>query len=146
MPAGPEPTIATRLPVLCTGGCGTTQRSSTPLYDNRALDRFDRDRIVINVQRAGLFARGRADVSGKLGEIIGRVQYVQRLLPLIFVHHVIPVRDDVIDRTPAMTKRDAAVHAARTLLIELLFLERGINFFEDFQAFARISIRRGRAC
>ncbi len=31
MPAGPEPTTATRLPVRTTAGCGTTQPSSKPL-------------------------------------------------------------------------------------------------------------------
>ena len=30
-PAGPEPTTATRLPVLCFGGCGITQPISQPL-------------------------------------------------------------------------------------------------------------------
>ena len=48
------------------------------LVDDRVLDRLDADRIVVDAQRAGFLARRRADAAGELGEIVGRVQRVDR--------------------------------------------------------------------
>src|ERR1700712_245713 len=42
--------------------------------DDRAFDSLDGDRVVVDVERAGSLARGRADAAGEFGEIIGRVQ------------------------------------------------------------------------
>ena len=37
-------------------------------------------------------------------------------LPLVPVHEVVPVRNDVVDRAARLAERDAAIHAARALL------------------------------
>ena len=42
----------------------------TPV-DNRALDRFDRNGLISDVERAGSFARSRADPSRELREVVG---------------------------------------------------------------------------
>src|SRR4029453_4079199 len=42
-----------------------------PLVDDEMLDRLDPDRIVIDVERARLFARRRADPPRELREIVG---------------------------------------------------------------------------
>ncbi|MNJ71617.1 hypothetical protein D3C77_681830 [compost metagenome] len=48
------------------------------------------------------------------------MQHVQRAAPVLLVHQVIPVRDDVVDRAAVVAERDAAVHAARGLLLGLV--------------------------
>src|SRR6266478_2869770 len=109
MPAGPEPTTATRLPAL---------------VDDEMLDRLDADRIVVDVERARFLARGGAHSAGELGEVVGRVQYVERLAPLMPIDEIVPVRDDVVDRAAGLTERDATIHAPRALLRRLVILER----------------------
>src|SRR5580700_5143495 len=83
--------------------------------DDRALDCFYRDRVVVDVQRAGGFARRRTDPAGEFREIVGGVQRDQRVLPLLAVDEVVPVRDQIVDRAPLVTERDAAIHAAHGL-------------------------------
>ena len=119
MPAGPEPTTATRLPVFL----AATQRLDPALLpaaiDDRAFDRFDGHRIVVDVERArGLAGRG-ADAAGEFGEVVGRVQHVERVLPAVAADQLVPVGDQVVDRTAVVAERDAAIHAARALLAHL---------------------------
>jgi hypothetical protein len=45
-------------------------------------------------------------------------------LPVAAVHEVVPVGDDVAERAAVVTKRDAAVHAARALEPQLLLGHR----------------------
>ena len=58
-----------------------------------AFDGFDGDRIVVDVERAGRLARRRADAAGEFGEIIGRVQIARRLVPVVAVDQIVPVRN-----------------------------------------------------
>src|SRR5690554_1461604 len=48
------------------------------------------------------------------------MQHIQRAAPILPVHQVVPVGDDVIDRTAAGAKGDAAIHAACALLFCLI--------------------------
>ena len=90
------------------------------LVDDRVLDRLDADRIVVDAQRAGFFARRRTDAAGEFREIVGRVQRLDRPLPVLLVNQVVAVRNDVVDRAAGHAKRDAAVHAARALRFRLV--------------------------
>ncbi|OHC82913.1 MAG: hypothetical protein A3J99_03110 [Sideroxydans sp. RIFOXYD2_FULL_59_7] len=47
------------------------------------------------------------------------MQHVQRLFPVAAIYQVVPVGDDVVDRTAVVAERNAAVHTARTLLFSL---------------------------
>src|SRR6516164_6269522 len=80
--------------------------------DNRAFDRLYGDRIVVNIERARRLARRRANASGELRKIVGRVQGFQRRPPLIAIDEVVPIRDQVVDRATFMAERNAAIHAA----------------------------------
>jgi hypothetical protein len=46
------------------------------------LDRLDAHRVGVDVERAGGFAGRRADAAGEVGEVVGRVQDLDRLLPV----------------------------------------------------------------
>ena len=65
---------------------------------DRAFDRFDGDGVLVDVERAGGFARRRADAAGDFGEIVGRVQVARGFVPIVAVDEVVPVRDLVVDR------------------------------------------------
>ena len=49
----------------------------------------------------------------------GWVQPLDRLAPLVAVDEVVPLGDEVAERTPAVAERDTAVHAAAGLALEL---------------------------
>ena len=127
---GPEPITATFLPVLRAGGSGTIQPSSQPrstiahsivLMVTGRLDQ---------VERAGRLARRRADAAGELREIVGRVQVVERVLPVAAIDEVVPVGDLVVHRAAGVTIRNAAVHAARRLVARRLLRQRDHEFLE----------------
>jgi hypothetical protein len=79
------------------------------------LDRLDAYRIGIDIERTRRFARCRTNAPGKIGKVVGRMQYDQRLLPVAAINEVVPVGNDVVDRAPGIAKRDPAIHAACAL-------------------------------
>ena len=101
------------------GTCGSIQPSRPAAVDDLALDGLDGHRVVVDVERAGRLAGRRADAAGELREVVGGVQGLQRRAPLVAVDQVVPVGDQVVDRAALVTERDAAVHAARGLALQL---------------------------
>ncbi|EGF33460.1 hypothetical protein IMCC9480_3932 [Oxalobacteraceae bacterium IMCC9480] len=85
------------------------------LVDDEMLDRLDADGVTVDAQGAGALARCRANAAGELGEVIGRVQGLERFAITTAIHHVIPVRNDVVDRAAGIAERNTAIHAARAL-------------------------------
>ena len=83
-------------------GLARRQFGLQPLRDgavgDRAFDRLDGDRVVVDVERAGRLARRRADAAGHFREIVGRVQVARGLLPVAAIDEVVPVRNLVVDR------------------------------------------------
>src|ERR1700761_1930373 len=90
-----------------------------PLGD-RQLDLLNGDRFVVDRQHACRLARRRADEPGELREVVGGVQLLDRVAPLVAVDEGVPVRDEVAQRAALMAERDAAVHAAGALAAQLL--------------------------
>ena len=79
--------------------------------DDRHLDLLDRDRVGVDGEHAGGFARRRADPAGELGEVVRRVQPLARVAPVATGDELVPLRDQVAERAAAMAERHAAVHA-----------------------------------
>ncbi len=102
------------------------------LVGKRLLDGLDGDRHVLEVQRAGLLAGRGADAAGEFREVVGRMQVADRLFPVAAVDEVVPVGDLVVDRTPGrpVAVGNAAIHAARRLLLDLLVRHRDGEFTE----------------
>jgi hypothetical protein len=99
--------------------------------DDRDLDLLDRDRVALaDLQHAGRLARGGAQPAGELREVVGRVQLDDRLAPAVAVDEVVPVRDQVAQRTPVVAERHAALHAARALLAQALDGQRSDELLE----------------
>ena len=96
--------------------------------DDGAFDRLDRHRRVAEVERAGGFARRGADAAGEFGEIIGRMQIAGGFLPIGAIDEIVPVRDLIIDRAAGVAIGDAAIHAARGLILRRLLRQRDHEF------------------
>src|SRR6185437_11870727 len=118
-------------------GSGRRQLGLEPLGDGAvgdgAFDRFDGDRVLVDVERARGLARRRADPSGDLGKIVGRMQIARGLVPVAVVDEVVPVGDLIVDRAArragrqragAHAIRHAAIHAARRLRDGVLLGQR----------------------
>src|SRR3954453_15113824 len=109
--------------------------------DDRDLDLLDRDRVALaDLEHAGGLARRGAQLAGELGEVVGRVQLVDRLAPAVAVHEVVPVRDQVAERAAVVTERHPALHAARALLLELGHGERVDELAVVRRALARVAL------
>ena len=98
------------------------------VVDDGAFDHLDGHRRLVDPQHASRLARGRADASGELGEIIGGVQHAHGFVPAAFVHQIVPVRNDVGERAAGVAEGHAAIHAARALLLDLFDREVLVNF------------------
>src|SRR5256885_13158828 len=86
---------------------------------DRALDGLDGDGVVVDVERAGGFARRRADPAGDFGEVVGGMEIARSLLPLVAIDEIVPVRDLIVDRTTGVAIGNATIHAACGLLLGL---------------------------
>src|SRR5438067_10659042 len=82
---------------------------------DRSFDRLDRDRRIVDVERARRFAGCWTDTAGDLREVVGLMQPVDRAAPVVAIDKVVPVRNEVVHRASRVTERDAAIHAARGL-------------------------------
>ena len=121
MPAGPEPITATACPVSVPGRLRRDPALLPRAVDDRELDLFDRDRVVLaDLEHARRFARRGAEPAGELGEVVGRVQLGDRGRPALAVDEVVPIGDQVAERAAVVAEGHAAVHAARALLAQLL--------------------------
>ena len=87
---------------------------------NRLLDQLDRDRIVVDPENTGRLAGRWTDAAGELRKVVRAMKTLECLAPLLPVHQVVEVGDDVPERAALLTERDAAVHAARALLPQQL--------------------------
>ena len=90
------------------------------VLDDRELNRLDRHRVVVDAEHARAFARRRAQSSGPLREVVGRMQPIARRLPALAVDEIVPVGDHVAQGAALMAERNPAVHAARALVAHLL--------------------------
>src|SRR6185437_7318802 len=95
--------------------------------DDLDLDLLDGDRVGVDAEHAGRLARGRAEPAGELREVVGGVQPVAGLVPVVPVDEVVPLGDQVAQRTAVVAERDAAVHAAAGLGADLLDRERLVD-------------------
>ena len=79
--------------------------------DDLDLDLLDGDRVLVDAEHARGLARRRAQPTGELGEVVGGVQPLDRVAPVVAVDEVVPVGDEVAERAAVVAERDAAVHA-----------------------------------
>src|SRR3546814_3224188 len=62
------------------------------------------------------------------------MQRIQRHLPVVGIDQMVPVRDHVVHRTAVRAERNAAVHAARRLILQLVLGQRLYELVPVLQA------------
>src|SRR5690606_31780935 len=89
------------------------------LVAQRLFHGLDCNGRVFKVERACFLARGGADAAREFREIIGQMQVTDRLIPVVVIDEIVPVRDLVVDRAARrpMAEWNAASHATRCLLL-----------------------------
>ena len=111
-----------------------------PAIDDGTFDRFDRDRLIDDVERAGCLAGGGADAARKFGEIVGGMQHGERVFPVPFIDQMVPVGDDVVHRTAIVAVGNAAIHAARGLRLQGRIIRLDDKFAVILQPLFRVEI------
>ena len=85
--------------------------------DDLVLDALDGHGVFVDPEDARRLTGGRAEPPGELREIVGGVQALHGLRPVIAVHQVVPLGDEVPQGAAVVAEGDTAVHAARALLL-----------------------------
>jgi hypothetical protein len=106
-----------------------------PALNDTLFDLLDRHRRLIDAQHASRFAWRGTNPPGEFRKIIGGVQLPNGIFPAAAINQIVPVGDDVIDRTSCVTERDAAIHTARALVAQLRLRKILIDFEPIVHAF-----------
>jgi hypothetical protein len=121
------------------------------LVDDRGLDGLDGHRGIDDAEHARALAGRGADAARELREVVRLMEAVQRVLPAAAVDEVVPLRDQVVDGTAGgqagdhlarVAKGRAAVHAAGTLVAQLLGRELLVELGPVLDALERAAVRR----
>ena len=96
----------------------------------------------IDAEHARGFARRRAYAPSDLREVVGLVQRAGRLLPFVAVNVIVPVGDQVTQRTAGVAERNAAIHAAGALRLQLLAHHGQLELAVVFDALAHRDLAR----
>src|SRR5206468_4123772 len=101
-----------------------------PLVNDVPLDDPDGHRVAVDAEDAGGLTGGRTQAPRELGEVVGRVQGLEGVLPPAPVDEVVPLGDQVHDRAAvlALAEGHAAIHAPRALGLELVLGNRLVEF------------------
>src|SRR5436309_3508091 len=121
--------IAKWMPLSSRPGTRRSRGSVDPPFAERALDdrRFrglDGDRRVVDPEHARPLARRRTQPAGEFGEVVRRVQPIDCGAPAIAVHEIVPVGNQVAERTALMAERNPAIHTPRRLILQRRFRVR----------------------
>ena len=137
-----DPMTATVLPVRTSGGFAVTQPSSNAFsMMDTSMDLIVTGSSLMPSTHEPSHGAG-TQTAGELREIVRRVQPLDRRLPAIAVDEIVPVGNQIAQRASLMAERDAAVHAPRALLPQLLLRIRQIHFVPVLQPLGHRTGRR----
>ena len=114
----------------------------THLVDDGTFDALDPHRLFVYSQHACTLAGRGAYTTRELGEIVRHEKAVQGILPLVLEHKVIPLGNDIGNRAAGigLAERNAAVHATRRLVLQLLFRKTRRNLLPILHSLARRTV------
>src|SRR5260370_34854864 len=121
--AGPGPRDRHFFPGADFGGLGPDPAFEKPALHDIFLDLLDRDRRLVDAEHARRFARRGTNPPGEFREVVGGMQLANRLFPTSVINQIVPIGNQVVERTSRLAKRHAAIHAARHLGSKILFGE-----------------------
>src|ERR1019366_1750055 len=111
--------------------------------DDGLFDLLDRHRVVVDGKDTCRFARGRTQAAGELREVVGGVESLDGRLPVVTEDEVVPLRDEIPERTSVVTEGNAAVHAARALVAQHLQRQWEVDLAVVTDALRHRSLLRG---
>src|SRR5579864_9771235 len=95
----------------CGGRLGPNPTLPEREVDDALLNMLDGYRGLINAEYAGGLARGGAYAAGEFRKIVGRVQNADGFTPAPAIYQVVPVGNNIVQRTAGVAERHAAIHA-----------------------------------
>src|SRR5262249_39658339 len=95
--------------------------------DDFQLDLLDGDRVLVDAKHTCRLARRRTEPSRKFGKVVGRVQPLDGISPVLAIDQVVPVRNQIAEWTAVVAERNAAVHTPAGLCLELVSRKRGVD-------------------
>ena len=116
------------------------------VFDDRAFIFLRADRVSVYVACTGCFAECRADTGGKFRKTVCLGEAAVCLLIVSKIHKVIPLRNEVLQRTAGghsrnhgsrLAERYTACHTAGSLHLLLLFRELQMKFLKVFDTLKR---------
>ena len=123
---------------LLVGGVRGANRLDPPfvegLVDDLDLDLLDGDRILVDAQDTGRLTGCGAQTTGELREVVGRVQTLDGVVPVVLVNQVVPLGNQVSERATVVAERNSAVHATAGLGLEGFLRELLVDLFPVEQA------------
>src|SRR4029434_934442 len=96
---------------------------------------FDRYRLGVDAEHARSFTRGRTNASGEFREIVRCVESLDGLAPAAAIDEIVPVGNDVAQRTPLVAEGNATVHASGGLDLQLILGEILVDLLPVVDAF-----------
>ena len=102
--------------------------------DDFDFDLFDRYRRLVDSQHTRRFARSRAQPTGELGEVVGCVESVDGVLPVTPIDEIVPVGNQVAERTAVIAERNSTIHAAPCLVRQLVGRKVFVDLFPVAQS------------
>ena len=120
------------------------------IFDDSVLVFLGSDSLSIMSAGTCCLAKCRADTACKLREVVGLFQTLICLLPVACIDQIIPLRNEVVQRTSArhthdrhsrLAKRHSTGHASAALYALFFQRKRGMKFMEVFNSFFRLDRR-----
>ena len=134
-PAGPDPMTATVLPVWRSGTCGVTQPSSKArsMIETSTCLMVTASELMPRTHAVSHGAgQSRPVNSGKLFVACSRSAAAR---PVVAPGQVVPLGDQVAERAAVVAERDAAVHAAARLPVQLVGVLRLVDLVPVHDAY-----------
>ena len=79
------------------------------------LYRLNANGVIVDVEGTGSLAGRRTNTARELRKVIGRMQRLQGMLPILPEDQIIEIRNDVVHRAAVVAKGGAAIHTPRRL-------------------------------
>ena len=91
--------------------------------DDLDFDLLDGDGVLVDAEHTRRLARRRTQPARELGEVVGGVEALDGVVPVVAIDEIVPVRDQVAERTAVVAERDPAVHAPTRLVRQGIGIE-----------------------
>ena len=104
------------------------------VIDDRHLNLFDGHSGLVNAEHAGGLTRCRTNSTGELGEVVSGVETLDGALEIVSPDKVVPLGNEVSQRTALMAEGNATIHAPARLTRQGSRIPGFVNLFPVLDA------------